>query len=67
MAKLFLVVLAFLAVASAEEWYHRRDLDCFSFLGVEKDSYQTSDIQRAVRRITARTHPDRCATPECKV
>lgn len=61
---LALVLLA--GTGAAEEWYDRDMLDCYQLLAIEKTA-DTADITRAVRRVTSRTHPDRCATPECAV
>jgi hypothetical protein len=58
------LLLCLLAIASADEWYMKKWVDCYISLSIEPKA-PTGDIQRAVRRVTSRTHPDRCKTPEC--
>ena len=57
---LLLAVLAVLApLATAEEWYDKEMINCYDLLSIDP-AVDTAEVMRAVRRVTSRTHPDRC-------
>ena len=57
---LLLVSLAVLApLAAADAWYEKDRTNCYELLSIDA-AVDTAEVMRAVRRVTSRTHPDRC-------
>ncbi len=56
--------VALLLVASplvaADDWWHSAFVNCYTEVLSIDMSVDTPEVLRAVRRVTSRTHPDRC-------
>jgi hypothetical protein len=62
MGLLGFIVVAVVVMApavTAQQWYTKDNVNCYELLSIDPE-VDTGEVLRAVRRVTSRTHPDRC-------